>query len=216
MIISVTSLKGGVGKSTIAQNLGVCFAHAGYKTCIVDTDTNQSTMRWSSYRDESLPPVAVFGLADGVELAKNVKHLNQDYEIVLIDGTPSLSAVTSKIILLADLLVIPIQPSSLDVWATEKFIERYQDAVEQKEQPIPARFLVNQNQATNLSRDVREVLEQTEIPVLKQPLKTRIAYREAVIKGVGAFEYKDEKAKKEIADLFKEIVTVIKKLNKQG
>ncbi|ODS80445.1 MAG: chromosome partitioning protein [Cytophagaceae bacterium SCN 52-12] len=214
MIISVTSLKGGVGKSTIAQNLGVCFAHAGYKTCIVDTDTNQSTLRWSGYRDESQPPVAVFGIADGVELAKNVKHLNQDYEIVLIDGTPSLSAVTSKIILLADLLIIPIQPSGLDVWATEKFLERYQDAVEQKEQPIPARFLVNQNQATNLSREVRDILEDTDIPVLPHSLKNRVAYRESVIKGMGAFESKDEKAREEIAAVFKDIVTAIKKLNK--
>ncbi|WP_461137387.1 nucleotide-binding protein, partial [Spirosoma terrae] len=55
MIISVTSLKGGVGKSTIAQNLAVCFAHSKYTVCIVDVDTNQSALRWSGLRDEDLP-----------------------------------------------------------------------------------------------------------------------------------------------------------------
>lgn len=215
MIISVTSLKGGVGKSTIAQNLAVCFAHNKYSVCIVDVDVNQSSMRWSGLRDESLPAVPVYGLTDGAELAKNVRHLSQNYEIIVIDGTPSLGQVSSKIILLADLLIIPIQPSGLDVWATEKFLERYHDAVEQKEQSIPASFLINQNQTTNLSKEVREVLESTDIPVLENSIRTRIAYREAVIKGVGVFEYKDDKAKQEIAEIFKEITLIIKKLNKR-
>jgi len=38
MIISISSLKGGVGKSTIAQNLAVCFAHQGYTVCIADAE----------------------------------------------------------------------------------------------------------------------------------------------------------------------------------
>ena len=38
MIISVTSLKGGVGKSTITQNLAVCFAQSGYRVCIADAE----------------------------------------------------------------------------------------------------------------------------------------------------------------------------------
>nr|WP_293840144.1 ParA family partition ATPase [uncultured Arsenicibacter sp.] len=214
MILSVTSLKGGVGKSTVAQNLAVCFAHSNYKVCIVDVDTNQSALRWSGLRDEDMPAVPVFGLIDGIELAKNVKQLNKDYEIVIIDGTPSLSQVTSKIILLADLLIIPILPSGLDIWATEKFIERYQDAESQKEEHIPAYFLINQNQTTNLSRDVRDVLEQTGIPVWPSSLRNRIAYREAVIKGLGVYEYKDDKAKAEIIALFKDVKNAIKKINK--
>lgn len=171
-------------------------------------------MRWSGLRDEDLPAVPVYGLNDGMESAKNIKHLNQSHEIVIIDGTPSLSQVTSKIILLADLLIIPILPSGLDIWATEIFLERYQEAETQKEQAIPARFLINQNQTTNLSRDVKDVLEQTAIRVFASSLRSRIAYREAVIKGVGVYEYKDEKAKVEITELFKELKTVIQEINK--
>lgn len=214
MIISVTSLKGGVGKSTIAQNLAVCFAHSQYSVCIVDVDTNQSALRWSAQRDDDLPAIPVYGLTDGMELSKNVKHLNQSHEIVIIDGTPSLSQVTSKIILLADILIIPILPSGIDVWATEKFIERYRDAEQQKEDNIPAYFLLNQNQSTNLSKEVKEVLESTGIDVFNTSLKNRIAYREAVIKGVGVYEYKDEKAKTEMVDLFQEVKKAITKLNK--
>lgn len=214
MIISVTSLKGGVGKSTISQNLAVCFAHAGYKVCIFDVDTNQSAIRWSGLRPDDAPAIPVFGQPDGIELSKNVKHLNKDYEIILIDGTPSLNKVTSKIIMLADLLLIPILPSGLDMWATEQFLQRYQDAVEEREQKIPAYFLINQFQPnTNLSKEVREILEDTEIPVLDNTLKSRTAYREAVIKGLGVVEYKDDKARAETIGLFNEITEIIKELN---
>ncbi len=216
MIISITSLKGGVGKSTITQNLAVCFAHSKYKVCIVDVDTNQSALKWSGFRDEGMPAVPVYALKDGLELSKNVKHLNESHEIVLIDGTPSLSQVTSKIILLADLLIIPILPSPLDIWATtEQFLERYQNAQLEKEKEIPARFLINQNQTTNLSKEVGEILSQTGIPVFKSSLKNRIAYREAVIKGLGVFEYRDEKAKTEMVSLFKEVKSIIGKIGKR-
>jgi chromosome partitioning protein len=216
MIISVTSLKGGVGKSTVAQNIAVCFANSGYKVCIVDADTNQSAIRWSGLRNESKPKVPVFGLPDGTSLAANIKPLNEDYEIVLIDGTPSLSKITSKIILLADLLLIPILPSGLDVWATEHFIDRYNEACEQKESKIPAFFILNKFKPnTNFSKEVREVLPDTGIPVMANVLNDRVAYAEAVVQGLGVFEYKDDKAKNEIAKLFNELIESIQSLTKK-
>ncbi|PQA53414.1 ParA family partition ATPase [Siphonobacter curvatus] len=214
MVISITSLKGGVGKSTISQNLAACFAHAGYKVCIVDVDTNQSAIRWSGLRSEEYPGIPVVGMPDGIELSKNVKHLAKDYEIVLIDGTPSLNKVTSKIILLADVLLIPILPSGLDIWATEQFLERYQDAVNEKESAIPAYFILNQFQPqTNLAKEVREVLEDTSIAVFKTALGNRTAYREAVIKGIGVIEYKDPKAKNEMVALYNELITYMELVN---
>lgn len=215
MILSVTSLKGGVGKSTISQNLAVCFAHAGYKVCIFDVDTNQSSLHWLRLRpdDESVPRIPVFGLPDGIELSKNARMVSKDYDIIIIDGTPSLNKVTSKIILLADVLLIPILASGLDMWATEMFLERYRDAVAEKEKEIPAYFLLNQFQPnTNLAKEVKEVLAETAIPLLETNLKSRTAYREAVIKGLGVIEYKDEKAKAESVALCNELISIIDKL----
>ena len=37
-IISIINNKGGVGKTTITQNLGVCMAKNGYKTAVIDFD----------------------------------------------------------------------------------------------------------------------------------------------------------------------------------
>ena len=212
MIISITSLKGGVGKSTITQNLAVCFAQSGYKVCIADADTNQSALRWSSLRDADLPPVPAFGTPEKT-LSSNIKQLNADYEIVLIDGTPSLDRVTSRIILLADIVLVPILPSGLDIWATEQFLERLADAWAQKESgEIPAYFILNQFQSNfNLNKEFKEVLNETEIPVLESMLRPRVAYREAVIKGLGVYEFKDEKAKSEFIALYNEILGIITK-----
>lgn len=206
MIISVSSLKGGVGKSTIAQNLAVCFAHNGYKVCIADSDTNQSSLRWSSLRHEDSLRIPAFGTPDKT-LSSNIKQLANDYEIVIIDGTPSLDKITSKIILLADMLLVPILPSGLDIWATEQFFERYEDAKIEKEKEIPAFMILNQYQANiTFNKEVKEALENTTIQLLKQSIKPRTAYREVVIQGKGVIEYKDDKAKNEFLNLYQEII----------
>ena len=207
MIISVSSLKGGVGKSTIAQNLAVCFAHNGYKVCIADADTNQSSLRWSSLRNEDLPTVPAFGTPEKT-LSANIKQLATDYEVVIIDGTPSLDKITSKIILLADILIVPILPSGLDIWATEQFLERYEDAKIEKEKEIPAFMILNQYQANiTFNKEVKEALGETSIQLLHNSIRPRTAYREVVIQGKGVIEYKDEKAKNEFLDLYNEIVS---------
>jgi len=146
-------------------------------------------------------------------LSSNVKHLNDDYEIVVIDGTPSLSKVTSKILLLGDVIIVPILPSGLDIWATEQFIERYEDAKDQKEKDIPAYFILNQySSKINLNKEVKEVLGDLDIKTLKHSLKSRVAYKQAVIEGLGVYEYKDPKAKDEIIQVTNEIKDIITNL----
>lgn len=209
MIISVTSLKGGVGKSTIVQNLSVCFAHMGYRVAIVDTDTNASSVHWSGIRDEEYPEVMVFGISDSKALRKNIQKIQNDYDIILIDGTPSLSKLVSTIILLGDIVLIPIRPSGLDLWATEKFIEKYEQAKTLKED-VNAYFVLNQyNENININRETKDVLNELEIKTLKTTIKSRIAYVEAVVQGIGVYEYRDKKAKKEMTELTKEILELI-------
>ena len=56
------------------------------------------------------------------------------------------------------------------------------------------------------------MLNDTEIPVLESTLRPRVAYREAVIKGLGVYEFKDEKAKSEFIALYNEILGIITKM----
>lgn len=210
MIISITSLKGGVGKSTISQNIAVCFAHMGYKVAIVDTDLNASSVHWSGMRDEEMPHITVVGITESDALRKNIKQLHKDYDIIIIDGTPSLSKLVSTIMVLGDIVLIPIRPGGFDIWATEKFIEKYDQAKALKDD-MQAYFILNEySDGINLNREIKEALNQMEIGVLKSTIKHRVAYTEAVFMGQGVFEYRDLKARIEMADLTNEVLEILK------
>ena len=213
MIISVTSLKGGVGKSTISQNLAVCFAHMGYKVALIDTDTNASSVRWSGLRAEDAPPVTVLGLTDGEALRKNIKQLQTDYDLIIIDGTPSISRLVSTILVLGDIVLIPIRASGFDIWATEKFLETYEQAKALKD-GLRAYFVLNEfNPKINLMREIHEAMGDLDIPTFETTLRHRIAYEEAAVTGTGVFEQRDAKAKKEVTALTNEVLQALQNLN---
>ena len=210
MIISFTTLKGGTGKSTLSSNIAVCLAHIEYKVCIIDTDTNGSCIRWSGFRPDDLPEVTVISLPDAKALRNNINRIHKDYEVIIIDGTPHLSELTSTIILVSDLVISPVKPSALDLWATEKFLSKYEDARLLKDN-IKACFVINQYKAnTLLSKEVEEALKEFDIPILTTKISDRVAYSEAVMQGIGVLEYKDQKAKNEVINLTNEIIEIIK------
>jgi chromosome partitioning protein len=211
MVIAVTNLKGGVGKTTIALNLGVTLAHRDYKVCVVDTDTEQrSAVKWSGQRDESLRSVPVFAV--GEKLNKEVEALNKDYDFVIIDGTPQLSERANRTILASDVILIPISTSGFDFWSFEHFVERYNQAKAFKES-VQAFVLLNKfSETKNISKEIREALSEFEIPVLKTTMGERVAYQETTIQGLGVVEYKDKKAKEEINKLTDEMEEIAQKL----
>jgi len=209
MRIGVSNLKGGVGKTTIAQNLAVCFAHMDYKVCIVDTDTNQNSLSWYGVRDVDLPNITVVGATDPKALNKTVDSLHHDYDIVVIDGTPSLSEMTTRIILASDILLIPIRPGAHDFRTMNEFFQRYEQAKEFRDD-IPAFFILNEySEQKNVHKGIRTLLEtEFAIPILKTTMKTRVAYAETSISGTGVYEYPDDKAKAEAVSLTNEVLAI--------
>lgn len=212
MILAVTSLKGGTGKSTVCQNLAVCMAHMGYRVTVVDTDANGSTVRWSGLRDEALPHVTVVALNDGNALRKNVRALHENCDVLVIDGTPALSELASTIIVLADVVLIPVKPGVLDVWATEKFLEKYENARSIKE-GLSAYFVLTQFDPRNrLGEEVEAVLRDMSIPTMQSKLNYRVAFAECISGGMGVYEYRDPKAKAEAIALTNEVIAALQKI----
>ena len=212
-IVAISNLKGGVGKSTIAQNVAVCLAQKGIKICIADTDTEQKTSsKWSSLRATGDLSVPVFAINPD-KVSQEILALKQNYEVVVVDGTPALTELTTRIIILSELVVVPILPGGGDLWALENFLERYKEAKVTKESyggRVEVAVVVNRyNDRTTLDREVVSAISGLNVRVLDTKLTNRVSYREATITGNSVVEMKDEKAKIEIEGLTNEILKLL-------
>ena len=117
MVLSIVNLKGGVGKSTVSQNMAVYFATEDVKVCIVDTDFEQQTsMKWVEQRGDRQPRVPVFAITEKA-LSSNLAELKENYQLIIIDGTPALSTLASRVLLESDLVIVPITPTGFDLWS---------------------------------------------------------------------------------------------------
>lgn len=212
MKIGITNLKGGVGKTTLSINLAVCFSHMGYKVCIVDTDTNQNSIQWYGAREENLPQLLVVGTTEPKALTKTVDDLSTHYEIIIMDGTPNLSEMNTRVMMSSDLLIIPTRPGAHDFRAMSEFFSRFNQVKEIKGH-LPAYFLINEyDERLTAHKTVKDSLQQNfDIPILVSVLKSRTAYGEGSLMGTGVYEQSDPKAKAEIISLTNEILQLAEK-----
>jgi chromosome partitioning protein len=221
MIISVMNLKGGVGKTTVSTNLATCFAHDGFKVCIGDLDNSQfSSKKWNTQRGGVKPEIPVFGASgyksqsgfssdEGKEMAQTVKSLSKDYEVVILDGAPVFEELATWMILVSDLVVCPIQTSALDVW-TMKNIKQKIDQLSAMGQEKEVRLLLNfYNAQRRLDKDIEQALVDIGMNVFKSRISNRVAYKEAIIDGLGVIETGDKKAAAEMETVFEEIKSTV-------
>ena len=216
MIISSVSYKGGVGKSTIAQNMAISFAKAGYKVVLIDSNESAASSKWAASRAEKEiePFIQVISKLDPRDIIPSIKRLYEDNEIIIIDGPPSLFPIVSKILLVSHIIIVPVAPKGgSDIWVTQSFLERYEEVKQSSDQVGKAFFILNMfRDNLNLHKAFAEALEENEenfgVKKLKSVLHERVAYGEANSKGLGVIEYTDRKAKAEIESLYNEIINI--------
>ena len=218
MIIAITNLKGGVGKSTLSRNLAVYFAQQGEKTCIVDTDIEQrTTCDWRTRREEDAKPqIDVFPMSSVDGLLQDIKtHQQNGYRVIILDGVPQLEMVTTKMILVSNFLVIPLTPSIDDLKSFERFLKRYEDAKTVKPD-IPAFLVLNRYSRTTESEEMKEAIslfKKYGITPLQNVVSERVAHKKSSKYGLTALEWDDPKAKAEITNFCQEMETkLIEKL----
>jgi chromosome partitioning protein len=186
MIIGVLSQKGGVGKTTIATNLAAVCVKAGSRTLLVDADPQGSSMAWSSAR-EAEPLFPVVSMAKPT-LHRDLPEIAADYDVVIIDGAPRVNDLGRAAILASDVVMIPVQPSAFDVWATADTVQLIREAQQFKE-GLKAVFVINRKIVnTAIGRDVAKALAHFEFPVSPISLGQRVIYAESAGQGLSVIE----------------------------
>ncbi len=214
-IITVCNQKGGSGKTTLSMHLAGTLARRKNKVLVVDADPQGTATRWAASADDDKPfPASVVGLSAASEkVHREVKKFVENYDFIIIDCPPAAdSPVPQSALLIADLALVPIIPSPLDLWASvgiRKVIENVGDINE----TLKARLVVNQCQPkTNLAKEALEVLPEFGIAVCKNYLRQRTAYRQSAVFGqtVQDFGSKAGDAIAEVEALTDEILSVLK------
>ncbi len=213
-IIAIANLKGGVGKSTLSQNLGVSLKKRKHSVCIIDTDTEQkSTVEWGERRAAKEHDLVPVYLVQEERLAKEVSEYSKKHDFVLVDGSPALSEVATKIMMVADLVLVPVMPSGNDYGALEKFLVRFDDVramLQARGVQLDLAVVLNgYNDRVIVNKAISEAIKKLEVPVLKTEIAHRAAYQEANLTGTGVLELSDRKAMQEIEMLTDEILKIL-------
>ena len=215
MVISVTNLKGGVGKTTVSVNIAVGLALKGYSICLVDSDREQrSATEWRDNRTKETPHITVVNVSEK-QFTSEIKALRAKFDIVLIDGVPQLSELAQYTIGVSDLVLIPITPSLIDYRGFEIFFRKFKEIQLMKEEiggSVLGAVIMNRVQRNRLVNEIPAAVESYGIRLLKSRIGDRLAYKDTFTEGLGVIEYRDEKARDEMNGIVDEIEEMIKGL----
>lgn len=185
--VLVASSKGGVGKTTIATHLAANAALQGHHTVLLDADPQASSTRWAQRRaglDSAVLPV------DGTHRWKWHRGIPDDTARVVIDAPAgAMAADLETFLAVADAVVVPIQPSLLDIEASVPFLDSLARHARVRSGELPVGLIANRLRPwTSMSRETVELLGQWPYPVVAQ-LRDSQAY--VVLAGLGKslFDY---------------------------
>lgn len=201
-IITVAQQKGGAGKTTLAAQLAVALASRGRRVALMDIDPQGSLAAWFRVRVES-------GRTGGISLSSltgwrtqaAVDKLAAQNDFVLVDSPPHAETEAKIAVRAANLVLVPIQPSPMDLWATEPTLAL---ARAEKRSVL---LVINRAQtrvklAEALSRQIMDLGAE----VAKATIGNRAPFAASMLDGRGVVETAPRsKAAEEIGALAKEV-----------
>ncbi len=204
-VFTIAQQKGGAGKTTLAVNLAVAWADKKHKVALVDIDPQGSLGQWYALRrktfgdgDTGLTQVS----CTGWRVSGEVEKLARDHDIVIVDSPPHAETEARIAVRAARIVIVPVQPSPMDLWATRPTLELA------RAEKRPAVMVLNRVPArSNLADAMYEELAEFDVKIAENQIGNRVAYAAALVDGRGVTEYAPSSAAaEEIADLAKELL----------
>ena len=214
-VITICSLKGGTGKSTIALSLGSALSTRERKVLVIDCDPQGTVSEWQKTRKQEEPTIMVQAIAG---LHEQIHKTGPVYGFsVIVDTPPASAEATRSAVMAADKLILPVTPGMPDVWSTEKLLEIYQEAKRYKP-TLEARLLINKvDRRTKLGRTFRaflvdrfglDVTNNFDLDVFKTEITSSIVFSKAYIQGLTIDNYQPRsKGAAEFKRLTKEVLS---------
>lgn len=205
-ILTIAQQKGGAGKTTLVAQLAVAFASAGKRVAVLDIDPQASLAAWDRVRGGSgaaaRHPLTVLGIS-GWRVGNELSRLGRDHDLVIVDSPPHAETEAKLAVRAADLVLIPVQPSPMDVWATQPTIELARGAGK------PLLLVLNRVPPRGKVVELmRAKLNELELPVAEVTIGNRVAFAASMLDGLSVLETAHTSpAANEIRALASEITT---------
>jgi len=188
-IVLIANPKGGVGKSTVATNLSGYFARRGHATMLGDLDRQQSALGWLRIRPPTLPPIASWDRTDE-KIARPPKGVTH----VVLDSPAGIHGHALRDALkVADRLVIPLQPSLFDIYATQAFLTRLAERGLMKDGGRVGVLGMRVDARTRAAAELERFLQNTALPVIAH-LRDTQNYVQAAAHGLTIFDLSASRA----------------------
>ncbi|MBI2839652.1 MAG: AAA family ATPase [Acidobacteria bacterium] len=185
-VIVIANQKGGCGKTTIALGLAGILGEEGLEALLVDADPQGSVVRWRGVRSEGSIPFHVVAMPAPI-LHAEVPKLRHKYDMILIDcppgGPAGAESITRSALAVADLVLVPIQPSAFDLWSGEGMAEMIARA-RSSNAGLRAYIVISRRiVGTAIGDEAREAARSIGLPVCRAEIAQRVALAEASVAG---------------------------------
>jgi chromosome partitioning protein len=214
MIILVGSNKGGCGKSTTVINLAIAYAKNNCEVLIIDADRQSTASRWSGDREhyQHVPYIQVLQKYDNLQPALN--QIKSKYDIVLVDVAGRNSRELLSAMLVADLLICPLQCSQPDLDTLDELKDQITRATDFN--PNLKTYIYHTMASTNTKvkdnerKEFIDYVKQFEnFNVLSSINYFRKIYKDAMSEGKSVLELTNTEAISEVGDLYNEINSIM-------
>lgn len=182
--IVIAQQKGGSGKTTLAVNLAVAYLAEGQSVAVIDTDPQGSLGRWFMTRRARLEdPGVTFATSSAWGVSYECEKLKKEHDIVIVDTPPKIDADLRPALREADLVVVPVAVSHVDLWATEGVLELA------RREGRPTMLVMNRvAPRARLTQEIRTALGEIDAAEAETSIGNRVIYAESLGEGLSVLE----------------------------